>query len=294
MLHRWSRRASLATRVATAASVSVTVVVVAYSVLLRETVRGVVTGWEAERLGAIAHHVSEMVSRQSSLDYRKTIESVADDHRIFGYEVSWEPSGQPGLGKSAVSVALEGAPGIVIVSAANPLFEDLDRRLWVVSGLLAGGAIVALIVAVNGSVHWGLLRPLKRVRDQLRKMKRGPWSAPAAALGSREIVELATELEAVGHTLDRRISMWVEAERRATYETVRLDLRNRIVPAVREINVLVGDLIARGSLDDPGVGRARRLLRAVEDLLRAVRADDAEATNEGNLPARRPEEASDV
>ncbi len=125
-------------------------------------------------------------------------------------------------------------------------------------------------------------------------MKRGPWSAPAAALGSREIVELANELEAVGHTLDRRISMWVEAERRATYETVRLDVKNRIVPAVREINVLVGDLIARGNLDDPGVGRARRLLRAGEDILRVVRSDEAETTNEDKSPARRPEEASNV
>jgi len=136
--------------------------------------------------------------------------------------------------------------------------------------------------------------PLKQVRDQLRKMKRGPWATPAAALGSREIVELANELESVGHTLDRRISMWVKAERRAAFEMARLDLRNRILPAARELNVLVGDLIARGTLDAAGVHHSRRLFRAVEDIMRAVGIDDAEETNVHELLTDRFEEAPHV
>lgn len=294
MLHQWSRRASLTTRVAVAASLSVAAVVVAYSVLLRETVRGAVTVWEAERLGAIAHHVSEMVSRDQSSDYRETIASVANDHRIFGYAVQWEPTGTTGRGRSTVTVALEHAPGVVVVSADKPLFDELDRRLWAGCGLLAVGAFLALIFAVHGSVHWGLRRPLKQVRDQLRKMKRGPWATPAAALGSREIVELANELESVGHTLDRRISMWVKAERRAAFEMARLDLRNRILPAARELNVLVGDLIARGALDAAGVHHSRRLFRAVEDIMRAVGIDDAEEMNVCELLTDRSEEAPHV
>ena len=294
MLNQWSRRASLATRVVTAASVSAIIVLIAYNVLLRETVRGVVTKWEAERLGAIAHHIAEMVARGQNSDFRKTIRAVAEDHRIFGYDVQWAPSGHTGRGESTVTVALENVPGVVIVSAATPIFEALDRRLWLGSGLLAGGTILALIAAVHGSVYWGLLRPLKRVKDQLRKMKRGPWSAPAAALGSREIVELANELEAVGHTLDRRISMWVEAERRATYETVRLDLRNRILPPVREINALTGDLVARGSFDRVGIRHARRLFRAVEDILQIVRFDDLDETGINSSLTNTPEEESHV
>ena len=294
MLQKWSRRASLATRVAAAASVSAIIVLIAYNVLLRVTVRGVVTDWEAERLGAIAHHIAEMVAREQTSNFRETIAAVAEDHRIFGYEVQWAPSGHTGRGESTVTVALENAPGVVVVTAATPVFEDLDRRLWLGCGLLAGGTIVALIAAVHGSVYWGLLRPLKRVKDQLRKMKRGPWSAPAATFGSREIVELANELEAVGHTLDRRISMWVEAERRATYETVRLDLKNRILPPAREINVLAGDLVARGTFDAAGVRHARRLFRAVEDILQIVKSDDLDETEIKNSLTNKPEEASHV
>ena len=166
------------------------------------------------------------------------------------------------------AVSLENAPGFVVVSADKPLFEDMDRRLWEGCGILAIGTLVVLVTAVHGSVHWGLRRPLQKVSKQLRLMKRGPWSAPAASLGSREIVELSNELESVGHTLDRRISMWVEAERRATYEVVRLDLRNQIRPAVRRINLLVGDILARQELDPAGVKKARLLLRAVEDIVR--------------------------
>lgn len=294
MLNEWSRRASLATRVAAAASISTIFALVVYNVLLRETVRNVVTDWEAERLGAIAHHVAEMVARGNNSDYRETIEAVAKDHRIFGYEVRWAPSGRTGRGKSTVTVALDNVPGVVVVSAATPHFQELDRRMWLGCGLLAGGTILALVAAVHGSVYWGLLKPLKRVKGQLRKMQRGPWSAPAATLGSREIVDLANELEAVGHTLDRRISMWVEAERRATYEGVRLDLRNRILPSVREINVLVGDLLARGRLDPEEVHKARRLLRAVEDILHVVRADETEETVVQKMPMNLPEEASHV
>jgi len=291
VLHQWTRRATLAMRIVTAASVSVTIAVIAYSMLLRETVRGVVMDWEAERLGTIAHHVSEMVSRDQGPDFKKTIASVADDHRIFGYKVLWAPSGEPGRGDSTVTVALGNAPGVVVVSATEPLFQDLDSRLWVGCGVLAAGVIVVLIAAIQGAVHWGLVRPLKQVKGQLRKMKRGPWSAPAANFGSREIVELANELEAVGHTLDRRISMWVKAEQRATYEGARLNLRKRTLPAAREINVLVGDLMARGSLDDSGVRHARRLFRAVEDIMRAVGIDDHDDTNVGESPTNRSEEA---
>lgn len=268
MLHQWSKRASLATRVAGAASVSVAAVVIVYSILLRETVRDAVNGWEAARLGAIAHHVAEMVSRDQSDGFLETVQSVAADHQMFGYAVRWEGSGTAGRAPSTVTVALENAPGFVVVSADKPLFEDLDRRLWEGCGILAIGTLVVLVTAVHGSVHWGLRRPLQKVSKQLRLMKRGPWSAPAASLGSREIVELSNELESVGHTLDRRISMWVEAERRATYEVVRLDLRNQIRPAVRRINLLVGDILARQELDPAGVKKARLLLRAVEDIVR--------------------------
>jgi len=294
MLNRWSRRASLATRVAAAASVSAIIAMIVYSVLLRETVRGVVKGWEAERLGAIAHHVAEMVARDQGADFQETIAAVAEDHLIFGYQVRWEPSGKIGQGESTVTVALENAPGVVVVTAANPLFHNLDRRLWLGCGMLAGGTILVLIAVVHGSVYWGLLRPLKRVKGQLRRMKRGPWTAPAATLGSREIVELANELEAVGHTLDRRISMWVEAERRATYEGVRLDLRNRILPAAREINLLVGDLLAREKFDPEEIHKARRLLLAVEDILRVVRDEETDPPIDRNLHLNLPEEASHV
>ena len=88
--------------------------------------------------------------------------------------------------------------------------------------------------------------------------------------------------------------MWVEAERRATYETVRLDLRNRILPPVREINALTGDLMARGSFDRVGIRHARRLYRAVEDILQIVRFDDLDETEINSSLTNTPEEESHV
>jgi hypothetical protein len=250
----------------------VVAVVLGYSVLLRSTVRGEVNTWELERLGAVAHHVANMVTRDAGPNYQLVIARVAEDHRNFGYDVSWIASGHPGPGKSSVTVALTGVPGFVRVTAITPAFEALVRRLWVGCALLAGGAFLAVFVAVKGSVHWGLVRPLKSVRRQLRLMQRGPWAAPAGAFGSREIVELATELEAVGHSLDRRISTWIQAERRAAYEGARLELRGCLISPAREINLVVGDLLARGTPNSADVNKMRRLLQAIDNIMDTVGA----------------------
>ena len=274
-MHRsWARRASLSTRVVMAASASVMVVVLAYSFLLRETLHAAISGWELERLGAVAHHVAQMVSREADADHRETIAAVAEDHRIFGYEIEWAATGQPGPETSAVTVGLEGASGVVRVSATAPLFETLDRRLWIGCGLLGVGAIIGLVAAVHGSVHWGLVRPLKAVRNQMRRIRRGPWAVPAAALGTREIADLAAELESVGHTLDRRITMWVRAERRAAHENARIELRQRLVEPVRDINLIVSDLLARKAVTGLEARTARRLVQAAARLRELVNDDE--------------------
>lgn len=281
MKTNWTRRLSLVQRVAIAASVSVAAVALGYSVLLRSTVKAEVNKWELERLGAVAHHVANMVARDEGSDHKSVIARVAEDHRNFGYDVSWIESGQPGPGKSAVTVALTGVPGFVRVSAVTPVFETLVRRLWIGCALLAGGAVLAVFLAIQGSVHWGLVRPLKSVRYQLRLMRRGPWVAPAAAFGSREIIELATELEAVGHSLDRRITTWIHAERRAAFEETKLNLRNDLTPPARELNLVAGDLLARGTLDPSGITHLRRLLLAIDTIMDTVRpVDDAEGSSD--------------
>lgn len=88
MSTEWTRRLSLVQRVSLAASVSVVAVVLSYSVLLRSTVRAEVNTWELERLGAVAHHVANMVARDAGSNHQSVIASVAEDHRNFGYDVS--------------------------------------------------------------------------------------------------------------------------------------------------------------------------------------------------------------
>lgn len=264
------RRASLSARVVTATMVSVGIVLLTSSLVLRGTVRRAVESWEAERLGSVAHHVAEMVARTGGGDVRTMVAAAGADYRSFGYRVEWLPDGVPGSGQGAVTVALAKAPGVVRVTATEPAFAALDRRLWLVHGLLGATTLGAVLGAVRLSIFWGLGRPLRRLRKQIRVMKKGPWGAPAAALGAREIAELATELEAVGHTLDRRISSWIAVERRAAYEAARLELRQRLVAPVRELNLLAGEAVARADGDGDGVRRLREVLHAADRILEVV------------------------
>jgi hypothetical protein len=268
---------SLAQRVVFAVSMSAVVVMILHGLMFRKVIEAEATRWELEQLGVVAHHVAEVVSRDTSPDYRAIIATIAEAHRPFGHDIEWIPSGSPGPGQSAVTVALEGVPGLVRVTATSPLFYTLDRRIVAGYVVLAGVTVFALFAAVFSSVHWGLVQPLKSVRYQLRLMRKGPWAVSASAIGSREILELATDLEAVGHSLDRSITTWIEAERRATLEATILDLRNRLVPPARELNLITTDLLAREILDSCGVNHLRRLLVAVDAIMDTVRPfDDVE------------------
>lgn len=270
MIRRARRHVSLATRIVLAATVSVAAVVVGHGVALRATFSAAVDAWEAERLGSTAHHIAEMISRSGEQHTRDVIAGVREDYGLFGDRVEWLPSGRPGRGPHAVAVAVDGAPGVVRVSAPEGSFEALDRRLSRSHLLLLAAAVAAVLVAVQVSVHWGLRRPLARVRKQLRRMRRGRWTAEASPGGAREISELAGDLESVGRTLEESVTMWVEAERRASYEGARLELRQRLVPHLRELNLVASDLTGRGAFDAAGVRRARRMLRAADTIVEIV------------------------
>lgn len=68
--------------------------------------------------------------------------------------------------------------------------------------------------------------------------------------------------------------MWVTAERRGARERAKLELRRRLVPLARSLNLNTGDLIAKGSLKGVSAHRIRELQRTAELMLRVVSGDD--------------------
>jgi hypothetical protein len=259
--------------VVAATTLSLIAVVAAYAVLLERVVRDVVIGWELEQLGAIAHHVADMASKEQVATRHDVVARLAEDHRTFGVEISLiKQPDRPS--PSVVTVPLAEADEYVRVEASEPIIAALSERFRTSCWLLAIGAVLTVVAAVEGSVYWGLVRPLRAVRRQLKLMRRGPWGVSATPLGAHEVASLAYDVEAVGHTLDRKVSSWIETERRAALEQARVQLRQRLIEPVREINLAVSDLLARRTLDGPLARRARLLVRAAERLRDLVEGDE--------------------
>jgi hypothetical protein len=275
------------------------VVLLAYGLALHHFLQGAVAAWERENLAALGHHAAKMVAAEPPGEREVIALRLRRELDGFGVGLQWLAPGaaadEPSAGGVRVPVGREG--GELRLASSRPARETLGRRLSVLYVSLLVTLFLALAVAVQGSVYWGVARPLREVRQQLRQMHRGPWRTTAGGAGAAEVVSLAREIEAVGLTLDRRVPEWVEAERKAGTELARRRLRAAVLPELQELNALLGDVLARGG-PSPEAVRTLRRAQAASDRI-AGRLDSSvdeelAAPSQGALAHRgsRPEGGS--
>ncbi len=269
-------RLTLTQRVGLAAGSSVLLVLAVHAYVAGKTTSAEVAAWEREQVAGVAHHVADMIAMNPPADVEGTVARAASDLEPFGIEVGWAAMEQGGDGRW-VSVPLPGGSGYVVARAAEDLSGTLRSRLRRSSLLLALGVLGALLVAVEGAVYWGAVRPLRRIQGQLDRMSRGPWRIDAEVGGGKEVSDLGRHIATVGGELERSVTQWVNAERRAALERSRLELRRRIIPAVRRLNLEASNLAAQGELAPEGTRALRRLLAAADQLLVLINEDSAPA-----------------
>jgi hypothetical protein len=102
------------------------------------------------------------------------------------------------------------------------------------------------------------------------------------------LAELSRDVEEVGAVLDKKVSEWVAAERRAVEELVSLRLRTATLPSVRSINLIASDLLARGRLEDRQVRSLREIVQIGEGLLVTLTPGDKSTSQELDGGLRRP------
>ncbi|NOZ79498.1 MAG: hypothetical protein GXP48_10050 [Acidobacteria bacterium] len=260
------RRLTLAQRVSLAAGAAVVVVLAGHTLLTGRAISAQVAGWEREQVAAFAHHVADMVNTNPPPDIAQSIAGIASDLRAFGIDVTYSTTGTTADGRS-VSVPLEGNRGFIVARAIQDLSGTLRARLWHSSVVLALGVLAVLLIAVEGAVFWGAVLPLRRVQNQLDRMSRGPWHIDAEVGGGKEVAELSQHIEAVGASLEKSITQWIEAERRAAYEQARMELRNKSIPVLRELNVAASGLGSQRTLPAEGTRAVRRMLGAADRLV---------------------------
>lgn len=280
---RVGRPLTLGARVSLAAGVALFVVLLGYGLALHHVLQGAVAAWERENLAALGHHAADMVAAEPPEERASAVRRLAGELDAFGVELRWlEPaSSEDPTPGAAVRLPL-GAEGAELrLATSRPARETLGRRLSVLYASLLLTLFVALALAVQGSIYWGVVRPLRAVREQLRQMHRGPWRTTASGDGSAEMVSLAREIEAVGLTLNRRVPEWVEAERKAGTEFARRRLRMAVLPDLRELNALLGDVLVRGGAS-PEVVRALRRAQNSSDRIAEHLATSVDEELEGS------------
>jgi len=261
-------RLSLSARVSLAASAAVLAVVAVHTVLVQSSTAAEVRAWEREEVAGVAHHVARMVDGMPPQAAARAVARASEGLAPFGIELAFSPTDGRPAGR-AVSVPVAGGTGFVVARASDDLSATLRRRLVRSSVLLAAGLLAALLAAIQASVRWGLVRPLRSLERQLRLMAHGPWSVPGKVTGAPEIERLAHRIQGLGASLERSVTAWVGAERRAAAECARIELRRRVSPTVREINLAASALLATRALQ-PGATRALRRLLAALDTLRTA------------------------
>ncbi len=256
----------LAERVGLVAGLSVLAVFSAYAVALHHSVRRAVVTWEREDLSALAHHAAEMLASLSPAAREDAAAQLTQQLTGFGLELQLaKPAGASIEG--GVRIPIRGSHYALHLSRAMPAAEVLLARIARIEVLLGASVIAVLLAAVQGSVYWGLVRPLRAVHRQLQLMKRGPWTTRAAADGVGEVVALAQEVQLVGTALDHMISEWVAAERRGAAEAARLAFRATALPHAREVNLIAGELLVRKAVDTNTIRLVRRLQKAADRLV---------------------------
>lgn len=250
----------LAFRVGAAASLATLAVMLAFALLLHHQMRSAIESWERRQTAALGHHLAEMLEEVPLPERIATLQRLSASLKQFGVSAKLTGAGSPP--GAAAQIPLTGGPSLEVRTAGAG--RKLTARLAPLCLGLTGGVLAALLLAVQGSVYWGLTRPLRAVQRQITHMRRGRWWIPAEDEGPAEIAVLSSGLEALGMELETSVSGWVEAERRAGFELARKRLLRASSGLRQEVGALVGELARTGAL--PGPSR-RRLRRAAAELV---------------------------
>jgi hypothetical protein len=282
-------RLSLSQRVFASSAAAVLLVVALFAAVAHHSLQRVASRWAREDLAALGHHVAEVVLASPPEERRQVIARLAE--HLLAFDVVITVADEVIRSSDGSSLFLPLGPGLgeLRLRRSRPAEVELSRRLTRLNLFLGGAALAALLAAVQSSVYWGLVRPLREVRNQLRLMRRGPWRVPAsAAIAAPELAELSRDVEEVGAILDQKVSEWVAAERRAAEQLTSSRLRTATLPSVRSINLIASDLLARGALDDRQVRSLREIVRAGEGLLATLSSGDKATGQDPNGGRRQP------
>lgn len=252
-------RRGLAFRVGAAASLATLAMMLAFALLLHHQMRSAIESWEIRQTAALGHHLAEMLEEVPVPERIATLQRLGASLEQFGVSAKLTRAGSPP--GAAAQIPLTGGPSLEVRTTGAGRHTARLAPLYLG---LTGGVLAALLLAVQGSVYWGLTRPLRAVQKQITHMRRGRWWIPAEDDGPAEIAVLSSGLETLGMELETSVSGWVEAERRAGFELARKKLLRASSGLRQEVGALVDELSATGTLSEPS---RHRLRQAADELV---------------------------
>jgi len=235
----------------------------AFAVALHHEIRSAIANWEERQAAALAHHLAEMLNAAPREARGALLERISSPLAQFGV------TARILSGDGPADVAIPRIPltgGSVLVVSTEAAGSKLAAGLVPLYLGLTGGVLVALLIAIQGSIYWGLRRPLGAVERQIHRMRRGRWRAPAPPQSIAELARLGSGLEALGAELELEIGQWVNAERRAGIELACSRLRVACSEPSREARRYGDELLSAGELSRSSRLALSGLLKAVDEL----------------------------
>lgn len=241
-----------------------------------------------KRLSAAAGHASRLATRLYRRDPRWSRSALADlGHaaEVGGYRILVEDArGRPVTGQGAlalqrrnavrasVRVAGRRVGTVAVAPVPGDSVSDVERRLHERLNslhLLAAGLAIAAALLAAPLVAGPLTRPVRRVTQAARRMRRGDLGARVEPSGPAETRELAAALNRLAETLQRQD----DARRDAAADTAH-ELRTPIAGVLSRIEA-AQDGVLQDSAGNLAAMHAEtlRLSRFVEDLERLADAE---------------------
>ncbi len=184
----------------------------------------------------------------------------------MGYGPGLGPGAGPGQGPGQGPGGGPGPGGGRGIGPLRPAFADaVDRSLLI--GTLVGVVVATLIGA---GAAYGLMRPLRRVREATRRMADGDYTTRVEAPSGRELAELVEDVNTLGSALAE-----TEARRTRLISEVAHEMRTPLTVIDGYVEGMIDGVIPAGEDELSQVGdEVRRLRRLAEDLSSLSRAEE--------------------
>jgi hypothetical protein len=264
---------SLRFRMGASLVLTLTVVMVGVTILSVFDSRREQAATERTHAVALLDHLAQMTAfRVGEAPARRELETFSHYLRGAGIQVDMIPIPSPGdrdVAAMAVAerlVTVGGAPFLLLYTVDEARSRIMVRRtifvhLWY--GLLAIGATLAI-------AEWMLRRyvlfPLGVVENQLHRVGAGHGWLTLVPEVDREFDSLATEVRALGPSLERQVWEWINADRRANVALILSLLRGRTAETFSRAAAALEDLTeVRPDLADRLRHEIGELKRAVSD-----------------------------